>query len=391
MPTPFSVLARSFTLVECAEWAIRLYYPQSAVHHLLRRTLTLAYTAGLYGLVAFDLVAIFVNFGLAPIVECLLDAPVHSRSRGVRPKVPPWQLCAVFGGLPVVVGSILREQGSETIPGTYVVLKDAVVPLLRCLGVAILAAFVVFVPLLVVWVVSRRLTVKPYKRKWSRRTSSALRLTSNAFFALLAFEWMHSKHPQQTDLASVLNTSKWIGLAAYVGAAIWFFSDRAATFFLRKALAILKLPPTPVKSFNTLPPDLSHHWVQFVFFPMAVVLNAYVYTGTSTIAGVAWTIGALGASTVLAFYIVLLDILIYRLFCDFLPVPSAEYSTTDIMAIHLAQFCLRDAEGKTGWERRGYRSQIGVWVETSEGGFGVGRWRIMARFSVSRSRRTVKQ
>ncbi|KAJ7054975.1 hypothetical protein C8F01DRAFT_1160533 [Mycena amicta] len=395
MPSPLVLLARGLFLrvVESLEWTIRFSYPQSSLHVFLRHALRISYTAGLYCFVLFDLVYMFTNCVLSPLADPPLDTRETKRPSGRhRVPVPAWQLITVFGGLPLNIASILREQGSTVVEGTYPVIRRVVLHSVTALTAALTFAFLLALPLLMVWIVVRRLTVEPYKHTWTQRTARTTRLCARALFVLLTFEWLAIV---DVPLLRVVGVSKWLGLTAFTAAGLWFFCDRTAAYFLRKAVVTLTLPRKPytVSPHNS---SSSDHWVHFMLSPATLVFNAYVYTATTASAGIASAFMALACATGLAFSIVALDILIYWMYFRFrvsptVPSNSTHYSTTERMAVFLAEFSVRDGDGRTTWDKDGreYRLEVGmVFFEAGENGrgfgqiFGAGEWILVAKFTL---------
>ncbi|KAJ7054978.1 hypothetical protein C8F01DRAFT_1234799 [Mycena amicta] len=380
MPSPLVLLARGLFLVESLEWTIRFSYPQSSLHVFLRHALRIAYTAGLYCFVLFDLVYIFTNCVFSPLADPPLDTRETKQPSGRhRVPVPAWQLITVFGGLPLNIASILRQQGSTVIEGTYPVIRRVVLHSVTALTAALTFAFLLALPLLMVWIVVRRLTVEPYKHTWAQRTARTTRLCARAFFVLLAFEWLAIV---DVPLLRVVGVSKWLGLTAFTAAGLWLFCDRTTAYFLRKVVVTLTLPRKPytVSPHNS---SSSDHWARFMLFPATVVVNAYLQPSWCLHALLRWP------------SIVALDILIYWMYFRFrvsptVPSKSTHYSTTERMAVSLAEFSVRDDDGRTTWDKDGreYRLEVGMVFEADENGrgfgqiFGAGEWILVANFTL---------
>ncbi|KAJ7054988.1 hypothetical protein C8F01DRAFT_1160603 [Mycena amicta] len=239
-----------------------------------------------------------------------------------------------------------------------------------------------------VWIVVRRLTVEPYKHTWTQRTARTTRLCARAFFVLLAFEWLAIV---DVPLLRVVGASKWLGLTAFTAAALWLFCDRTAAYFLSKAVVTLTLPRKPytVSPHNS---SSSDHWVRFMLFPATLVVNANVYTATTASAGIASAFMVLACAIALAFSIVALDILIYWMYFRFRfsATDAANASTIQRMAVSLAEFSVRDGDGRTTWDKDGrqYRLDVAMTFESDENGrgfgqiFGAGEWILVANFTL---------
>ncbi|KAJ7506608.1 hypothetical protein B0H11DRAFT_1972003 [Mycena galericulata] len=259
----------------------------------------------------------------------------------------------------LAAGSQLRPRNSGIFLGACRVLMEVA----GYFGIAVICPpLLLSVPLIVIWIIAKRLTVEPCKSSWYRVTSICTRSIMGAFLYLLAIEGITLHRPLALPLEAVpplllwqstilSYMCKWLGAGAYAAAVMWLLTDKIAKYFLDRALTRLSLREKPA------PARPHHHGLvnltQFFFFPITMVCNCYLYN-TEGILPAATTIASI---TVGIFAVVLVDALLYWTYFFWTgrrqPQVSngARMSPTDCMALALFGFAVRDPKtGKTTWD-----------------------------------------
>ncbi|KAF7332655.1 hypothetical protein MKEN_00148300 [Mycena kentingensis (nom. inval.)] len=325
---------------------------RSALRTLVRDVADLASLAAVYVSVALALVWIAFNYALSPLLNALFSLPKSDAERSGRELVPFWKFGPVFASVPFAAASTIRGPTTGFVLGTLRVILHVAARSSTVLVILFLAAFLLGLPLLILFIIVKRLSVDPHRRVWTRRNNVAADLVINTCLFILPFEYaalLLGRQSRQVALLAAM--SKWGGLAAYTLAAVWFFCDRAAVYFFRKAIPRLMLTRKRTKRRRLAQADDGTvQWLRFVVFPAILVLNGFICSSDTPVLSNVLT---LACATALAFTLVVFDI---------------------IMGIYLATYAVRDETGKTVWEKRGweYYPEVGISVEFGQAGQWLG-------------------
>ncbi|KAJ7228145.1 hypothetical protein GGX14DRAFT_611464 [Mycena pura] len=301
--------------------------------------------------------------------ESLVPERESDEPRGMRGFLAHLEFPALYASAVFVVAAMLRPRGSAFFQGTYQVLKRVVIRTGIFTAVLAVLPLLLFAPLLIIWIIVKRLTVEPHKAAWAKATAVCMRLIVGAFIHVLALESIALYQPQASRLqaylplliwqASLLATlSKWFGLGTYPITLMWLFTDKTAKYFLDQALKTLSVARDP----NAAPPSLYRgllRLARFFLLPIAMICNGHMYTATTLYEGALSAGIAIAWATAGAFVVVTVDLAVYwayfwrsgrrRRSDASLEEPAS--SPAEVMALALFGFAVRDSTGQTMWDQ----------------------------------------
>ncbi|KAF7302241.1 hypothetical protein MIND_00791100 [Mycena indigotica] len=298
-----------------------LYHPRNPLLPLMYRALQWLLYGILYtgvGVLAFFAIALFV---VTPMVNMLLEGvdngdettdtkmPVArdneegivtgspADQKGLRATLSDVGFLAFIVLLLVATAFSLRPPEMSVVNGTWTILLQATTHVL-IVAICILGPILILsAPVLAVFVMVNRLSLEPYKTKWSNYTRT---------YTLVVATPTQSKFGQQTlsPLPFLTSTLQTLGISAYSLAVLWTVSDRVASRLLRRAVTRPEITTNPPPR-RPLQEGLLQ-WANFVVMPFAMALDGYAFNGQ-----LGTGIKVLIAVTLAAFGIVVLDFCIY--------------------------------------------------------------------------------
>ncbi|KAJ7462059.1 hypothetical protein FB451DRAFT_1371091 [Mycena latifolia] len=356
---------------------LRAHYPDSV--RVLHKLVELALNTFLHALIAF----VFVLLVIVPLLSALLgddddensDAapasvrlppndeeslvpssesepqggPEEELSRGVRGFLEQLGNNAFFAGLAFFAAWVLRPTGASILGGTFQVLMTVA----GYTTVAILCpSLIVSAPLLIIWVMVRRLTVEPHKSSWYRAIRVCTRITAGIFAYLLVIETITFYQPPL--LEPVIAHLAW--QAELLSAPSKYFLDRALL-----KLSLEPIPPAaPRRGYDSLVLV-----AQYIILPIGMICNGYICSASLALDGLVSAAIVIAWITVGVLALFVLDVLVYWAYFFWAGRQRSQSESTtasdaqagrsspiDTMAIALFAFTIRDATGKTPWPMR---------------------------------------
>ncbi|KAJ6594677.1 hypothetical protein B0H19DRAFT_67993 [Mycena capillaripes] len=124
-------------------------------------------------------------------------------------------------------------------------------------GAALLGLFLLpGVPLLIIWIIIKRVTAEPYKTSWARRKRLAIRTTGGVFLYLLALECISLYAPLRSapvlqrlvwQAGPLSRAGKWFGLCVYGVSTLWICTNHTGGYFVYRGARRVgaKITPPP--------------------------------------------------------------------------------------------------------------------------------------------------
>ncbi|KAJ6594675.1 hypothetical protein B0H19DRAFT_1225740 [Mycena capillaripes] len=235
------------------------------------------------------------------------------------------------------------------------------------------------IPLLIIWIIIKRVTAEPYKTSWARRKRLAIRTTGGVFLYLLALECISLYAPLRSapvlqrlvwQAGPLSRAGKWFGLCVYGVSTLWMCTNHTGGYFVYRGARKVGAKITP-------PPQtrLRRNICEFILLPAAMVYNGDAYAAAQAISMISYKAAisdvlrymfvmanlsapALLGWTTLVVAVFLLDLLGYWLFYVWSGWNQVRDETwrspLDVMSIHLFAFCVRYTDGETlcdKWEK----------------------------------------
>lgn len=302
--------------------------------------------------------------------ESLVPENVAGQSnRGFRGFLSTMGDILTIAAITITAASLVRPKRSGIFLGTYQVLARTVRHAGITITIIVGPPLVVSAPLLIIWVIVKRLGVEPHKTSWSYPLKISKRIYVGTFLYLLTIEEISLlPQPQASSLKAVLGhlawqagllsrLYSWIGLGAYAFGILWWLTDKTASYFIRRGFAILSAKLEP----RALLPCFHDviYCARLLLLPIAMISDSYLYDASTASEGltcaaitVAWA--TVGVSAVFVF-----DVLVYWTYIFWSgrrvrsnsQAPEKRSSPADVMAVALVGFAIRDTSGKTLWDK----------------------------------------
>ncbi|KAF8182155.1 hypothetical protein K438DRAFT_1840399 [Mycena galopus ATCC 62051] len=278
--------------------------------------------------------------------ESLVSVPETRSNHGVRGFLATMDTIFTLAAFALVSAAFVRPEDSGILIGTYQALERVV----RHVGISVVVVvgppLILFAPTLIIWTIVKRLSVEPHKAYWSRALRVFRRIYIGTFLYLLAIEGFSSYQPfihliwQAEHLSRLF---RWIGLAAYSFGVLWLLTDTTTSYFLYRGLALLLSKPVKPPG----PPHTLANICVLLLLPIAMLCNSYLYAAKGLASAALAILRATGG--VLAVFV--FDFCVYWTYYFWPNGQDFQLSAVDLMAIELVGFTIRDASGKTQWDR----------------------------------------
>ncbi|KAJ7130958.1 hypothetical protein C8R46DRAFT_1235958 [Mycena filopes] len=271
-------------------------------------------------------------------------------------------LFLVAGSL-FAVAATVRPPRTGVLFGSYHVLRRVVG---HTAAVFLGPPVVIFAPIFILWVMAKRLSAES---AWVRNFTICRRIITAGFVYLLAMEgtiyyrwpWSPSEAilAHLTWQASLLSPLfDWLGFGAYPLTLLWFFTDKAGVYLLRRGMKYLRdnncFKPGPAKSpaaAAASPPVAAFTQVLLDLVPIAMLCNASITAAPTLAAGLISAAIRIALTTLTVLSIFLFDLALYWCYYYALDRKREGPSAADVMAISVVALVVRDpATGQPMWK-----------------------------------------
>ncbi|KAJ7167759.1 hypothetical protein C8R46DRAFT_256507 [Mycena filopes] len=278
----------------------------------------------------------------------------------------------LVAGTLFAVAATVRPARTGVLLGSYHVLRRVVG---HTAAVFLGPPVVIFAPIFILWVKAKRLGAES---AWFRNFTICRRVITASFVYLLAMEgticyrWPPSEAilAHLTWQASLLSPLfDWLGFGAYPLALLWFFTDKAGVYLLRRGMKYLRdnncFKPGPAKAPAAAAPSprpvaaLTQILLDLV--PVAMLCNASITAAPTLAEGLTSAAIRIALTTLATLSIFLFDLAIYWSYYYALDRKREGPSPADVMAISVVALVVRDpATGQPMWKT------FSKWMKTWE-------------------------
>ncbi|KAJ7688675.1 hypothetical protein B0H17DRAFT_1202766 [Mycena rosella] len=268
------------------------------------------------------------------------------------------ELGAIFAPVGAALTSVLllRPRDASLLQGIIAVLMLVIKDTGMAIAVLFCTTLLVSAPLLIIWVLVRRLSVEPYKSSWYRILAVCTRITFGVVLYLLAIEdltlyqlaRLEAVVPHLTWQASLLSE-----LCRSFG--LEYFLDRALI-----KLSPETRPPEPGLLYPRLYQGLMN-FARFIPLPIAMICNGHLRSASSAAAGLVSAAIFIAWITASVLALCVFDVLVYWTYFfwasrresqpDSPMASKLRPSPADTMAVALFRFAVPDSTGQTIGER----------------------------------------